>query len=237
VYCPCVEVAFEEGRLSYTSTHLQLRTTVNLQKTHSSNSWNRNNYQTVSCSNYWNLICQIRNDHHRNRKLLQNLSPLCLNQTAIEKTYATKRIVLLKKLSYTLSKNNSHCYDERSNFKGVKNFAVNFEFRWQRAPRLKVLWIPHRRYTSSFDWKCKFARLIVGAARGTLWRWARLEAISPIGQGPALYLGIWHHLGFMCTICWSAACALRKFESWCWWNSCLLSRSCKCKSVLQNIFD
>ena len=102
----------------------------------------------------WNLICQIRNDHHRNRKQLQNLNPLCLNQTAIERTYANKRIVLLKKISYTLSKNNCHCYDERTNFKGVKNLAVNFKFRWQRAPRLKVLWIARRRYTSSFDWKC-----------------------------------------------------------------------------------
>jgi len=34
---------------------MQLRTTVNLQNTNSSNYWNSNNYRTVSCSNYWNL--------------------------------------------------------------------------------------------------------------------------------------------------------------------------------------
>jgi len=35
---------------------LQLLTKLNLQKTSSSNCWNRNNYRNVSCSNYWKPI-------------------------------------------------------------------------------------------------------------------------------------------------------------------------------------
>ena len=55
-----------------------------------------------------------------------------------------------------------------------------------------------------------FARLVVGAARGTLWRWARSEAISPIGQGPALYLGI----GTISDLCaWSAEVPPALWES------------------------
>jgi len=38
---------------------MQIRTKVNLHK--KSNCWTSNKYRTVSCRNYWNLACQIRN--------------------------------------------------------------------------------------------------------------------------------------------------------------------------------
>jgi len=50
---------------------LQIQTKVNLHK--KSNCWNSNNYRTVSCRNYWNLACQIRNACNWNKKQLQNL--------------------------------------------------------------------------------------------------------------------------------------------------------------------
>jgi len=37
------------------STHLQLRNELEFQKTCNSKYWKSNNYQTVSCSNYWNM--------------------------------------------------------------------------------------------------------------------------------------------------------------------------------------
>jgi len=58
----------------------------------------------------------------------------------------------LKNEGNILSKNNDHCYDFRnSHDEGAKNRAVNFDFRWQQAPRLKILWVPRQHYTSSFD--------------------------------------------------------------------------------------
>jgi len=92
------------------------------------------------------------------------------------KKNVSKRTVLLKKLVYALTKNSYRCYDQIT-----RNRAVNFDFPWQRAPHLKLLCVPRRRCTSSFDWKCKFATLVQGVARGPLWRRARLEAIGPIG--------------------------------------------------------
>ena len=50
--------------------------------------------------------------------------------------------------------------------KGVKNRAVTFDLRWQRAPRLKILWVLRQHYVTSFRWKCKFVRLAIGVARG-----------------------------------------------------------------------
>jgi len=44
-----------------------------------------NNCRTVSCSNNWNLSDQIRNACHWNRKQLQNLNALCLNQRLLKK--------------------------------------------------------------------------------------------------------------------------------------------------------
>jgi len=34
--------------------------------------------------------------------------------------------------------------------KGVKNRAVTFDLRWQRAPRLKILWVLRQHYVTSF---------------------------------------------------------------------------------------
>jgi len=85
--------------------------------------------------------------------------------------------------------------------KGDKKRAVNINFRWQRAPRIRLLWVPRRNYTSSFDWKCKFARLAQGVARGPLWRGARLEAIGLVGFGLALDLVLYFIAQNLCIIC------------------------------------
>jgi len=79
----------------------------NLQKTSSCNHWNSNNYRTVSSRNYWILTYQMRNACHWNRKQLQNLNALCLNE------------LLLKNPVYTLSKTThyrKHRYDYRTNY-------------------------------------------------------------------------------------------------------------------------
>ena len=94
----------------------------------------------------------------------------------------------MKKRGYILPKNTCHCHDIKRivSIKGVKNRAVTFYFRWQRAPRLKILWVLRRHYRSSFCWKYKFARLVVGGSALPLWRGARLVAIVSIGYGLAL---------------------------------------------------
>jgi len=77
--------------------------------------------------------------------------------------------------------------------KGDKNRKVNFDFRWQRAPRLKLLSVPRRQNTSSFGWKRKFARRVQGVARGPLWHGA------PFGTGPDWKQSVQSAKGRPCT--------------------------------------
>jgi len=59
---------------------------------------------------------------------------------------------------------------------GVEKRAVHFDFRSKQASRLKILWATRRHHPCSFDWN-----YIGRRSTGSLWRGARLEAISPIG--------------------------------------------------------
>jgi len=65
------------------TTHFKLRSKLNPQKTSGSNYWNRNNYRTISCSNYYNLTCQVRYAYNWNRKLLQNSTIFALTTVAV----------------------------------------------------------------------------------------------------------------------------------------------------------
>jgi len=58
---------------------------------------------------------------------------------------------------------------------GVENRAFHFNFHWQRAPRLKKLWT----LTQAASIESVSLRRLVGAARDSLWRGARLEANGP----------------------------------------------------------
>jgi len=45
---------------------------------------------------------------------------------------------------------------ERILMKEGQNRTVQFDFRWQQIPRLKILWALRQRYIITFNRKCKF---------------------------------------------------------------------------------
>jgi len=122
-----IRLVREEKWITLSSTHLQLQTKLNFQKTSviTCNYWKSNNCRNVSCSKCWNVTCQ-NTLATETGKQLQNLNPLGLHQ------------VLLKKLVYALPDNNDFCCNYGTKYdKGVKNDAVYFGFHWQLAPHFK----------------------------------------------------------------------------------------------------
>jgi len=89
----------------------------------------------------------------------------------------------LEKLGYTLRKNRDKCEDERTN-------RAHSDIRWQQVPRLKKLWAMRSTTQAASTESVSLRRLVGGVARGPLWRGTRLEAIGPIGQGPALTIAV-----------------------------------------------
>jgi len=65
-----------------------------------------------------------------------------------------------------------------------KKRAVHFDYSWQQAPRLKKLWARgrQRRYTSSFNRKCKFAYKVSRSSTGPP------SARGPIGSNRSIRL-------------------------------------------------
>jgi len=67
----------------------------------------------------------------------------------------------------------------------LKKRAVNFDFRWQRAPRLQNCGT-RSGATQADSMESVSLRRLVGVARGPLRLGSRLETIGPIGSRPAL---------------------------------------------------
>jgi len=141
------------------STHLQLRTTANLQKAIGSNYWNSNNYRTVSCSNYWNLTCKTRNLCNRNRKQLQNLSPLLKKNVFKTHSSIEKTCLHITEHQLPLLRSKNELWELRA----IKTAQLTLIFVGNGPHAHKSLCLPRRHYTSSFDWKWKFARIVQSA--------------------------------------------------------------------------
>jgi len=119
------------GKFKYewlSSTHLPLRTKVNLQKTSSSNHWSSNNYSTVFCSKYWNLTCQIRNAYDCNTK---QLNPYFLKELLKKVGYKTHCSIYWKNLAARYRKiiATATIKERIVRFKRARNRGAHFEFR------------------------------------------------------------------------------------------------------------
>jgi len=115
------------------STHLQLRTKLSLQKTSSSNYWNINIQQPSKRILHQLLKPDLQNTkrfYKWNRKQLQNLSPFCLNDRgASEKTWL-----------HTTEDNDHSCY--RILIRPLKTAQFTCIFVGNGSHVYKTLWAP-----------------------------------------------------------------------------------------------
>ena len=150
-----------------------------------------------------NLTCQIRNACKWNRKQLQNF----ILSAAIESTQTAH---CRKTMTIVTFQNELWWWRA---FKTVQFIFVFDGLGWQWASRLKILWVPRRQYTHTFDWKCK----CVGEARGPFgaghdWKQSvqsakgrRCQCWTFMSKGVHTEVSTDHH-----TTLWCVTCLLKK---------------------------